>query len=177
MSRSTLVALAGVEHRDQETAGRFVIGIAEPGQRPADSRGLQAGELERQRLPLRGDEQQPLPAVGALPLLDIALVDQLLEHAPERLLGDLENAEQLGDLHAGIAIDEVQHAVMSAPEAELRQDLVGVADEIAIGKEEQLDQIPERLRLVPDFARPDGDVQIYVSHVDIFLGFVTMVPC
>jgi hypothetical protein len=67
--------------------------------------------------------------------------------------------------------------MMGAAEAELRQDLVGVADEVAIGKEEQLDQIPERLRLMPDFTRPHGDVQIYVSHVDIFLAFVTMVPC
>src|ERR1700716_843577 len=48
---------------------------------------------------LGGDEQQPLAAiVGALLLQHIALVDELLEHAPERLLGDLQDVEQLGHL-------------------------------------------------------------------------------
>jgi len=65
----------------------------------------------------------------------------LLEDAAERLLGDLEHVEQFGDLHAGIAIDEMQHAMMGAAEVELLQHLVGVADEIAIGEEQQFDQI------------------------------------
>ena len=92
------------------------------------------------------DIEQPLAAiVGALALHDVALVDQLLEHAAERLLGDLENVEQIGDLHAGIAVDEMQHAVMRAAEAELGQHLVGIADEIAIGEEQKLDEVPVRL--------------------------------
>ena len=171
------MTLTGVAHRKQDTAGRFLVGIAEPGERPPDPRGLQGGELERERLSLRGDEQQALASVGALPLLHIAFVDELLEHAAERLLGDLQDPEKLGDLHAGIAVDEVQDPVVGAAEAELGEHRVGVPDEVAIGEEQKLDQIPERLPFVPDLARPDGDVQIYVSHVDIFLGFVTMVPC
>ena len=51
--------------------------------------------------PFGGDVEQPLAAVvGALLLHHIALVDELLEHAAERLLGDLQDVEQLGDLHA-----------------------------------------------------------------------------
>ena len=92
----------------------------------ADALGLQAGKLHRQRLAGRADIEQPLAAiVGALLLHDVALVDELLEHAAERLLGDFQNVEQLGDLHAGIAIDEMQHAMMRAAEAELVQHLSG----------------------------------------------------
>ena len=81
----------------------------------------------------------------ALLLHDVALVDQLLEHAAERLLGDLQDIEQLGDLHARIAVDEMQHAVVRAAEAELGQHLVGIADEVAIGEEQELDEVPARL--------------------------------
>ena len=117
--------------------------------RARDARGLQPGELHGQRLALGGDVEQPLAAVvGALLLQHIALVDQLLEHAPERLLGDLQDVEQFGDLHAGIAVDEMQHPVMRAAEAELRQHVVGIADEIAIGEEQKLDDVPDRLALL-----------------------------
>ena len=60
---------------------------------------------------------------------------------------------------------------MGASEAELGQDLVGIADEIAIGKEQQLDQVerqaPSR-RARPGAGRDRDRVDIYVSHVDIF---------
>ena len=91
--------------------------------------------------------EEPLAAVvGALALHDIALVDELLEHAAERLLGDFQDVEQVGDLDAGIAVDEVQHAMVGAAEAELCQHLVGIADEIAVGEEQQLDEVPARLQ-------------------------------
>src|SRR6266436_1925055 len=100
------VALPGVEHRDQETPRHVVVAVTLAGERAADALALQAGEPECQRLAFGGDEQQPLPAVGgAFLLLHIALVDELLEHAAERLLGDLQDAEKLGHLHPGIAID------------------------------------------------------------------------
>ena len=90
--------------------------------------------------------EEPLAAVmGALALHDIALVDELLEHAAERLLGDFQDIEEVGDLDAGIAVDEVQHAMVGAAEAEFCQHLVGIADEIAIGEEQKLDEIPARL--------------------------------
>jgi hypothetical protein len=95
------------------------------------------------------------------------------------MLGDFENIEQLGDLHSRIAGDEVQHAVVRAAEAERDQNLVGVADEVAIGKEEELDQVPARL---PGCRRRlgrrdrakltcscDTELGHYVSYIDIFL--------
>ena len=102
----------------------------------------------RQRLAFGGDVEQPLaPIIGALLLHHVALVDELLEHASERLLGDLENVEQLGNLHPRVAIDEMQHPVMGAAEAEFRQHLVGIADEIPIGEEQELDDLPHRLAI------------------------------
>src|SRR5258708_3989196 len=90
--------------------------------------------------------EQPLTAViGARPLHDVALVDQLLEHAAEGLLGDLENIKELRDLHSGIAIDEMQYAVMSAAKSELLERIVRVTDEISIGKEQEFNEIPQRL--------------------------------
>ena len=120
-------------------------------QRARDAHRLQPGELHRQRLAFGRDVEQALPAVvRALLLHHVALVDELLEHATERLLGDLQDVEQLRDLHAGIAVDEMQHAVVGAPEAELRQHVVGIADEVAIGEEQELDDVPDRLvRHVP----------------------------
>ena len=95
-------------------------------------------------------------SLRAFLLHHIALVDQLLEHAAERLLGDVEDLEQVGDLHAGIAVDEMQHPVMGAAEAELGQHLVRVADEIAIGEKQQLDDVPDRLGRAPRVARALG---------------------
>ena len=45
----------------------------------------------------------------------------------------------------GMAVDEMQHAVMRAAEAEFGERLVGIADEVAIGEEQQFDQVPDRL--------------------------------
>ena len=106
-------------------------------------------------LALRRDVKQALAAVvRALLLQHVALVDQLLEHAAERLLGDVQDVEQVGDLHARVAVDEMQHPVVGAAEAELEQHLVRVADEIAIGKKQELDDVPDRLAAPP---RDRGD--------------------
>src|SRR5262245_44471722 len=140
------VAMVGVDHGGEEAAGRLVRVRPELGERMRDARSLQPGELHGERLALRRDIEQALaPVVRALLLHHVALVDELLEHAAERLLGDLEDVEQLRNLHAGIAVDEMQHPVMSAPEIEFRQHVVGIADEVAIGEEQELDDVPDRL--------------------------------
>ena len=96
--------------------------------------------------PFGGGVKQALPAVVVAGLLhDVAFVEQLLEHPSERLLGDAQDVEQVGDLQAGIAVDEMHHPVMRPAEAERLQLMVGVADEIAIGKEQQLDDIPAQI--------------------------------
>ena len=100
-------------------------------------------ELGDQGLALGGGIEQALPPVVVAGLLhDIAFVEQLLEHPAERLLGDAQDVEQVGDLQSGIAVDEMHHPVMGAAEAEGLQLMVGVADEIAVGEEQQLDDIP-----------------------------------
>ena len=66
---------------------------------------------------------------------------QFLQHAVEALLGDPQDVEQFGDRQPRMAVDEMQHAVVRPAEAEVLQEPVGVADEVAIGEEEQLDQI------------------------------------
>ena len=101
-------------------------------------------------------EEALAPVVGARLLQHIALVDELLEHAAERLLGDLEDVEQFGDLHARIAVDEMQHPVVRAAEAEFLQHVVGIADEVAIGEEQKLDDVPEPARPRAPQARPVG---------------------
>ena len=50
----------------------------------------------------------------------------------------------------------MQHAVMRAAEAVILEQAVGVADEIAIGEEEQLDEIDHRLALDLGRARAVG---------------------
>src|SRR4029077_4765200 len=144
----------------------------------ADPHCLQPGKLERQRFAGGADIKQPLTAVGALLLDDVALVDKLLEDAAERLLGDFQNVEQLSDFHTRVAINEMQHAMVRAAKAELVQKLIGVADEVAVGKEQKLDEIPIGLARIgalghrrggPVFARRcQTDVGHYVSTIDIF---------
>ncbi len=142
------IAILGIDHAGEEAPRRLASAGPELLEDAADARGLQAGKLHRQRLARRGRIEEPLAAIiVALFLHDIAVIDQLLEHAAEGLLGDFENVEQVGNLHAGIAVDEMQDAVMRAAEPELDQDLVRVADEIAVGEEQELDQVPVRLRL------------------------------
>jgi DNA-binding response OmpR family regulator len=98
--------------------------------------------LQRERFAFRGRVQQALAAIGGAGALhDIAVVDELAQYAPQALLGDLQDVEEIRDAHAGMAVHEMQHAVMRAAEADAREDLVGVADEIAIGEKQQLDQV------------------------------------
>src|SRR5262245_40483758 len=86
------VAVVGINERDQEATRRFVRIGPELGERMRDAGGLQPGELHGQRLAFGGHIEQPLAAIiGAFLLHHIALVDELLEYAPERLLGDLED--------------------------------------------------------------------------------------
>ena len=132
-----LVGIVAVDHRTQELAdgvGAFRSDIA---QRPVQPVGLQARQLGDQRLTLGGGEKQALPPViVAGSLHDIPFIEQLLEHPAQRLLGDIENIEQVRHLHAGVARYEMHHAVMGAAEAEFRQRVVGIAHKVAIGEEQ-----------------------------------------
>ena len=116
-------------------------------QRAIEPLGLQSCELCHQRLALGGGEKKALPAIVVAGLLhDIALVEQLLQHASERLLGDSQHVEQVGDLQSGIAVDEMQHAMMRTAEAESLELVIGVADEIAVGEKQKFDDVPAQCR-------------------------------
>ena len=120
----------------------------------ANPRRLQVGELAGQRASCRRRPEEALaPVLLAFPLLDEALVDELLENPPEGLLGDAQDVEQLRHGETGIAIDEMQDAMMRTPEAVAVEKLVGVGDEVPIGEEEELDEVVERLgRRAPSLA-------------------------
>jgi hypothetical protein len=73
-------------------------------------------------------------------------------------------------------VDEMQHPVMGPAEPENLQFVVGVADEIAVGEEQQLDDVPAQTRLPRGRRRLSGRLririagsilEIYVSHIDI----------
>jgi hypothetical protein len=173
----------GVDHRHEETAGSVARAGIEFAERACDPLRLQPGEFHGQRFAFgRGIKKALAAVVGAFLLHHISLVDELLEHAPERLLGDIQDVQKVRDLHARIAVDEMQHAVVRAPETELGEHMIGIADEVAIGEEQQLDDVPGRAILaggslilgsgaVADrrnrhiFQRVSA---IYVSYIDIF---------
>src|SRR6185369_13201633 len=166
-----------VDHRGEEGARCLMRVRPEAGERARDALGLQPGEFHRELLALRRNEEKAMAAVVRPFLLHhIALIDELLEHPSERLLGDAQGLQEVGDLHARIAIDEMQHAVVRPPEAEFLQDVIRIRDKVPVGKEQKLDQIPDRLAL----GRPRnirggrraraGLRKNYVSHVDIFLS-------
>jgi hypothetical protein len=66
----------------------------------------------------------------------------------------------------------VYDAVVGPAEAERLQLLVGIADEIAIGEEQQLDDIPAQIASIA-YRRPwlgsvlRGSREIYVRHIDV----------
>ena len=69
----------------------------------------------------------------------------MFEDAGQALLGDLEDIEEIGNPEAGIAVNEVQHAVMRAAEAEVVEQGVRLAGKVAIREEQQLDVRDQRI--------------------------------
>src|SRR5215204_249081 len=124
-----------VDHGQQEAARGILQAVVSVRKGAHDAPGLQLGETTRQLMARSCGEKEALAAVcGPGPLLDEALLDELLEDAVEALLGDAQDVQKLGDGKAGLPVDEVEDAVMSAAE-------------VAIGEKEQLDQIVGRLLL------------------------------
>ena len=113
---------------------------------PTDSLRLQSRELESEGFAFPGDEEQTLAAIfSALFLRHVPLINQLFEHPTQRLLCDVENLKQVGNLYSRIAVDEVEHAMVRATEAQLEEHFVRIADEIAVGKKQKLDDVPNGL--------------------------------
>ena len=140
-------AFFGVDHAGEKPPCRLGYTLAESrsSTRPMCSGSASLGSFIASAAPAGAYVKKALAAiVGAGLSHDVALIDQLLEHASERLFGDLEDVEQFGNLHTWIAIDEVEDAGVRAPEAERLENLIRIADEIAVGKEQKLDQVPVR---------------------------------
>src|SRR5262249_25640759 len=166
-------AMPAIDHRCEKPSPR-VMAAGGFRQRAEDALRLQPRQPHREGLALRRDEEQTLaPIVLARLLNHITLLDQLAKHAAERLFGNAQQLEQLGNLHARIAVDEMHNSVMRAAEAEFGQDLVGIADEVAIREKKEFNDIPDGFTGLPRFAgfRLGGSARgerIYVSHIDIF---------
>src|SRR5205085_1707528 len=78
----------GVNHGNKKPPCSLISVGPQLRQSAGDARVLQSGELHRQRFAFGRDKEKPLTAiVGAGFLHHITFVDQLLEHAAERLLG------------------------------------------------------------------------------------------
>src|ERR1700674_2047814 len=130
------LAMLGLDH-GRKKPPRPLMGPGRVAERAKDPLGLQLRQPHGKRLALGRDLEQTLPAVVLARLLHhVALLDELAEHAAERLFGDPQQLEQIGNLHPRRAVDEMQHAMMGATETELGQNLVGVADEVPIGKKQ-----------------------------------------
>lgn len=127
------------DHGEEEFARGLIgsgSGFCEGTLEPFD---LQGGELVAKFGALWRDTQQPLAAIDrARTLGDEPFVDQLLEDTRQRLFGDFENIEELGDAQAGIAVDEMKDPVMGAAEIILSEHLVRITSKIPVSEEKEL---------------------------------------
>ena len=96
-------------------------------------------------------------------LSDIVFCLQFAEHAAQRLLGDIEQAEQIRHRHAGLARDEIKCAVMRPSESMRGEQVVRALDQIGIAEIEQFDAAPD-FRFAQEQRRGEW---VCVSHVDI----------
>ncbi len=100
---------------------------------------LQGSKLIGEAAALCRDEQAALAAIIVTgPLHNETLVYELLQHAGEALLGDLQDVEKIGDPQTGVAMNEMENAVVRASEAVFLEDGIGARRELAVGEEQQL---------------------------------------
>ena len=89
-----MFAVFGIDHAGEEAPRRIARAGPQLSDDARNACGLQAGKFQSQGLAIGADIEQPLATVvGAFFLHDVAFVDQLLEHAAERLLRDLQNLQ------------------------------------------------------------------------------------
>lgn len=104
----------------------------------ADAARLRFAQRQRQFAARKGGVEPALAAVfRSGHLTDIAAIDKLFQYARKALLGDLQGFQKIGDGHARLAGDEIDDAVVSAPEAYALKDRVRIGGEVAIGEKEK----------------------------------------
>ena len=171
-----MVAIVRIDHLEQGLAKRIRrFGITSR-ERTLDAADLRGHEPCVQLAAFRRQIEQPLaPIARAFALIDEALVDEIAQDAAEALFGDAQDVKQFGDVHARIAANEVDDAVVGAAEAVVIENVVGIGDEVAIGKEQQFDERNDLRRWIIGRCRRLGigrmlapTIQDYVSHIDIF---------
>jgi hypothetical protein len=173
-----LVALGGVDHAARNSAPSRSAGTAFV-KRTCRAARLQKCEQSRSASvsALRSDRAGAGGGLRPRLLLDEAGVDQLLQHAAEALLGDLENVEEVGDAHAGVAVDEMETRWCARPKPSPASALVGIADEVAIGEEQELDQVECRPPSGRSRSGSDGRtdaVETFMSAILTYLASIVI---
>jgi hypothetical protein len=172
----------GLDHGEKKTARYFVSLGAGHLKSAGDAPDLEFGQFISQTNAFRGQVKASLAQVGwSWALRDEAFFPEILENTGETLLGDFQDIQQFGNFQTGVAVHEVQDAVVSAPEPVPFQNRVGIAGEVAVGKIEQLHKADERRRhgrggAVRGRIGARGSqctalsaiLCSYVSHVDLF---------
>src|SRR5262249_42741751 len=135
-----------IDHRREKAASGFVCIGTEFAKRATNSLRLQGCELESEDFAFSGRVQQTLPAIlCSLFLRNVPLINQLLKHPTQRLLCDVEDLEQISNFDARIAVDEMEHAMVRATEAQLEEHFIRIADKVTVGKKQKLDDVPDGL--------------------------------
>ena len=149
---------------------------------PCYAARLWRSERQRKLAPLRRRIEFPLATIARpLHLNNIVGVDQLFENTSQTLLGDLQHVEKFCHGQSRPPVDEVHDPVVRSPETVFGEDLIRVRREVAIGKEEKLDDAEvdafmgrqrgsdrlAGLMLRFGHAGLDSCFQFYVSLVDI----------
>jgi hypothetical protein len=138
--------LLRIDHRLKEGPRRGKAPIAQLLERQSEPPRLNHGQPQRQALAVRRRIKLPASAIQRPGSdLDEVLVDEFPQHAVEALLGDPQYLQKLGDRQPRPPADKIENAMMSASKSVSLEQPIGVADKIAIGEKEQLDQFVHRL--------------------------------
>ena len=143
--RRNLVPPARVDHGEEKVDRLCARARRTLSEHPREPLRLHDGDIQSKSLSARGWKQLALAAVlHAWAGLDIVPADQLLEDAIETLLGDSQNVQQFGDGEARTPGDKMQHPMMRPAKPKRNEEMIGIADKIAIGEKHELDQFEHR---------------------------------
>jgi len=107
-----------------------------------DTNPLRLRQLPLEFAPFWRQLEETLPPIPQTrPLEDELSLNQLSEDSVQALFGDSQNFQQLGDGQLWMASDEMDNAMMGAPETVSSEDRIGLRREIAISEEQQLDSL------------------------------------
>src|SRR3954464_6659860 len=148
---------------------RYVVGSEGP-ERVLEQDFLHTRYLALQRQAARRQVKHMDAAVSLVGLpVDIAEVDELTQRPMQSLPRHAKNFDQVGGRQRLTASNEIENAVMDAPERQLRQVFVRARDQSAIGIKEQLErgiEVVERHRscsLAAPFSRACNRIHTLTS--------------